>query len=130
MFLRNRAMYKKLAEELRAKRLQEDPNALYDKIKEANQKVLALYDKIITDDKYIGSHYSIGDAMSYVNDAFRQYYDFLRNQHEYNDAKNHDDDSYAERYIKGRVNDSINDVKKRIDYILKEIEKIENDLAA
>ena len=126
----NKVMYKKLAKELRAKRLQENPKALYDKIKEANQKVLALYDKIIADDKYIGSHYGIGDAMSYVNDAFRQYYDFLRNQQEYNDAKSHDDGSYAERFIKGRVNDSINDVKKRIDYILKEIDKLEKELAA
>lgn len=129
-----RARYKKLAAELRAKRLQENPKALYDDIKKLNDRVIAVYDKIMSDEKYVGEYYSIGNLMSYVENCFSQYYDYLRSKRDADDYKKHaeekgrtyDDSNY---YIE-RMNNEINYVKDRIDIAKKEIEAAEERLAA
>lgn len=129
-----RARYKKLAAELRAKRLQENPKALYDDIKKLNDRVIAVYDKIMSDEKYVGEYYGIGNLMSYVENCFSQYYDYLRSKKEVDEYKKHaeekgrkyDDSNY---YVE-RMNNEINYVKERIDRAKKEIEKTEERLAA
>lgn len=129
-----RARYKKLAAELRAKRLQENPKALYDEIKELNDRVIAVYDKIMADEKYVGEYYSIGNLMSYVENCFSQYYDYLRSKRDADDYKKraeekgrkYDDSNY---YIE-RMNNEINYVKERIDRAKKEIQAAEERLAA
>ena len=129
-----RARYKKLSAELRAKRLQENPKALYDDIKELNDRVIAVYDKIMSDEKYVGEYYGIGNLMSYVENCFSQYYDYLRSKKDADDYKKHaeekgrkyDDSNY---YIE-RMNNEINYVKDRIDRAKKEIQAAEERLAA
>lgn len=129
-----RARYKKLAAELRAKRLQENPKALYDEIKELNDRVISVYDKIMSDDKFIGEYYGIGNLMSYVENCFSQYYDYLRSKKEADDYKKHAEEkgrTYDDsNYYVGRMNNEINYVKERIDRAKKEIASAEERLKA
>ena len=129
-----RARYKKLAAELRAKRLQENPKALYDEIKELNDRVISVYDKIMSDEKFIGEYYSIGNLMSYVENCFSQYYDYLRSKKDADDYKKHAEEKGRtydnSNYYIERMNNEINYVKERIDRAKKEIESTEERLKA
>ena len=129
-----RARYKKLAAELRAKRLQENPKALYDDIKKLNDRVIAIYDKIMSDEKYVGEYCGIGNLMSYVENCFSQYYDYLRSKKDVDEYKKRAEEkgrTYDEsNFYVGRMNNEINDVKERIDRAKKEIEAAEERLSA
>ena len=130
-----RARYKKLAAELRAKRLQENPKALYDDIKKLNDRVIAVYDKIMSDEKYVGEYYGIGNLMSYVENCFSQYYDYLRSKKDADDYKKRAEENGRQyddsnNYYIGRMNNEINDVKEHIDRAKKEIEAAEERLSA
>lgn len=121
---RNRKHYKKLAEELRAQRLAEDPQKLYNEIKQINAEVLDLYDTIMNNYEYIDRHYTLSTILNYVDSAFASFYNYIRFSRE---SKREKIDSWA-RDRQNDANNEINDVKRHIDKVKKEIEYIKKDL--
>lgn len=73
-----RANYKQLAKELRAKRLAENPKYLYDELEKLNKEVLDMYKQVVENPELINQWYGIGDLMSYTSNAFNEYFDYIR----------------------------------------------------
>lgn len=123
-----RANYKQLAKELRAKRLAENPKYLYDDLEKLNGEVLDMYKQVSETPELIDKWYGIGDLMSYTSNAFNEYFDYVRymdnakKSEEY--ARQQGDENperhgdYYREYGASKLEDCrkrISDVRKKID---------------
>ena len=131
-----RAHYKVLAKELRAKRLAENPEFLFNEITKTNEKVIEIYRKVSKDYELADKFYSIGDLMSYTANVFDDYFRYLRNMKSANDSQKHAEEEGKEnperygKYYKEQAADYLESCKQRLDRIKKEIDEIEQSLAA
>ncbi len=126
--------YKALAEEMRAKKLINNKEALWDEITKTNQEVIDFYKKLIDNPDYIDKRYNLGDLMQYVNYAFESYYKFVKNwraaDRRVERAKEQgreEPEKYGE-YERSTAKNEINDAKEYIQRIHKEMKNIQKQL--
>ena len=125
---KQKARYRALADEMKAKKLQKDPNALWDEIKKANDEVVNLYKEIISTPENIDKYYSLGLLMGYVSNAYEQ---FVRSMKETYTADKYDKkypDSKDKSINREWAEEYINSAKDYVDRVNKEIEKIKEDM--
>lgn len=123
------ARYKTLAAEMRAKKLQLNPDLLFDEIKATNDKVVELYKRVISEEKFMGTMYDLNCLMQYVTNAYDSFYRYAK------ETKSADefDKKYPEAKGKWNFNRSnaegfINDTKEYVEKVKKMIKDIENQL--
>lgn len=122
------ARYNVMVKEIKAKKLQEDPNILFNEIKQANDDVVALFQKVMSKPENMDMRFDLSDLMRYVSYAYEQFYQsakYLR------DAKRseekHPGKGYG-KYDKEYSNESIRDAKEYLEKVKKTIKEIEDQL--
>ena len=135
--LRNQqARYKTMVAEIKAKKLQKDPNVLFNEIKEANDKVVALYKKVMANPNYLDQYYDLGRLMSYVSYAYESLYKSMKKSREADKEeayalKDGDTPEQAKRWRRHKDEDAqneINDAKEYVEKVKKMIAEIEEKL--
>lgn len=80
MLASQQARYKTLVKEIKAKKLMEDPNLLYDEITQVQTEATALIKEIMSKPEYIDKFYSAADIMRTISYCFEQFYSYAREQ--------------------------------------------------
>ena len=135
------ARYKALAQEIRAKKLQNDPNILFNEITETNKQVIELYKKVMSSTDNLDKYFDLGRLMDYVSGAYESFYRSMKSERQSERQKERYKAKAAERgeefndeqydklnFAKSRANSEINDAKKYIDNVKKMIKEIEDQL--
>ena len=135
------ARYKALAQEIRAKKLQNDPNILFNEITETNKQVIELYKKVMSSTDNLGKYFDLGRLMDYVSGAYESFYRSMKSERQSERQKERYKAKAAERgeefndeqydklnFAKSRAKSEINDAKKYIDNVKKMIKEIEDQL--
>jgi len=73
-----KARYSVLVKEIKAKKLQEDPNILFGEIEKTNQEVIDLYKKVISNPDNMDQRFDLGDLMRYVSYAYECFYKSMK----------------------------------------------------
>jgi hypothetical protein len=123
------ARYKTLAAEMRAKKLQMNPDLLFDDIKATNDKVVELYQKVISKEKFIGVNYDLSCLMQYVSAAYDNFYRYAKETKvadEYD--KKHPENQGKWNFNRSNAQAYINDTKEYIEKVKKMIKDIESQL--
>ena len=136
-----KARYSAMVKEIKAKKLQKDPNVLFDEIKQTNDAVVALYKEVLSKPENIDQYFDLGRLMDYVARAYESFYKSVKSGRdserrkerakqraaakgeEYNEE---DYDKYD--WDKGRSDEEIRDAKEYIEKVKKEIENIKKNL--
>ena len=135
-----KARYKAMVSEIKAKKLQKDPNVLFDEIKLANDRVVALYKKITSKPEYIDKQYDLYRVMQYVSNAYESFYRSMKesregqrdveraikrgeSQEEIDDIKR-----FHKKYSDVRAEHEINDAKEYVNEVNKMCDEIEEKL--
>ena len=133
--------YKALADEIRANKLQKDPNVLFNEITETNKQVVELYKKIMSSTDYLDKYFELGRLMDYVSRAYESFYKSIKYKRSSDkgrerykaraaergkkfDPKEYDEFDYDKEYAQS----SINDAKKYINNVKEMIKEIEAQL--
>ena len=135
------ARYKALADEIRAKKLQNDPNVLFNEIAETNKQVIELYKKVMSSTDNLDKYFDLGRLMDYVSRAYESFYRSMKSERQSERAKERYKAKAAERgkefndeeydkfdFDKSSAKSEINDAKKYIDNVKKMIKEIEDQL--
>lgn len=135
------ARYKALAQEIRAKKLQNDPNVLFNEIAETNKQVIELYKKVMSSTDNLDKYFDLGRLMDYVSRAYESFYRSMKSERQSERAKERYKAKAAERgeefndeeydkldFDKSSAKSEINDAKKYIDNVKKMIKEIEDQL--
>ena len=133
--------YKALADEIRANKLQKDPNVLFNEITETNKQVIELYKKVMSSTDYLDKYFELGRLMDYVSRAYESFYRSMKSERQSEMAKERYKVKAAERgeefndeeydkfdFDKSNAKSEINDAKKYIDNVKKMIKEIEDQL--
>ena len=133
--------YKALADEIRANKLQKDPNVLFNEITETNKQVVELYKKIMSSTDYIDKYFELGRLMDYVSRAYESFYKSIKSGRKSEKGRERAKARAAERgekfdpkeydefdYNKSDAQSSINDAKKYINNVKEMIKEIEAEL--
>ena len=133
--------YKVLADEIRANKLQKDPNVLFNEITETNKQVVELYKKIMSSTEYLDKYFELGRLMDYVSRAYESFYKSIKSGRKSEKSREHAKARAAERgekfdpkeydefdYNKSDAQSSINDAKKYINNVKEMIKEIEAEL--
>lgn len=135
------ARYKALAQEIRAKKLQNDPNILFNEITETNKQVIELYKKVMSSTDNLDKYFDLGRLMDYVSRAYESFYRSMKSERQSERAKERYKVKAAERgeefndeeydkfdFDKSNAKSEINDAKKYVDNVKKMIKEIEDQL--
>ena len=135
------ARYKALAEEIRAKKLQNDPNVLFNEITETNKQVIELYKKVMSSTDNLDKYFDLGRLIDYVSRAYESFYRSMKSERQSERQKERYKAKAAERgeefndeeydkldFDKSSAKSEINDAKKYIDNVKKMIKEIEDQL--
>lgn len=135
------ARYKALAQEIRAKKLQNDPNILFNEIAETNKQVIELYKKVMSSTDNLDKYFDLGRLMDYVSRAYESFYRSMKSERQSEMAKERYKVKAAERgeefndeeydkfdFDKSNAKSEINDAKKYVDNVKKMIKEIEDQL--
>lgn len=133
--------YKALAAEIRANKLQKDPNILFNEITETNKQVVELYKKVMSSTEYLDKYFELGRLMDYVSRAYESFYKSIKSGRKSEKSREHAKARAAERgekfdpkeydefdYNKSDAQSSINDAKKYINNVKEMIKEIEAEL--
>ena len=133
--------YKVLADEIRANKLQNDPNILFNEIAETNKQVIELYKKVMSSTDNLDKYFDLGRLMDYVSRAYESFYRSMKSERQSEMAKERYKVKAAERgeefndeeydkfdFDKSNAKSEINDAKKYIDNVKKMIKEIEDQL--
>lgn len=133
--------YKALAAEIRANKLQKDPNILFNEITETNKQVVELYKKVMSSTEYLDKYFELGRLMDYVSRAYESFYKSIKSGRKSEKSREHAKARAAERgekfdpkeydefdYNKSDAQSSINDAKKYINNVKEMIKEIEAKL--
>lgn len=77
-----KARYKVMVAEIKAKRLQKDPNVLFDEIKKCNDEVVELYKQVMSNPENLDKYFDMGRLMSYVSNAYESFYRSMKETRE------------------------------------------------
>lgn len=135
------ARYKALAQEIRAKKLQNDPNVLFNEIAETNKQVIELYKKVMSSTDNLDKYFDLGRLMDYVSRAYESFYRSMKSERQSERDKERYKAKAAERgeefndeeydkfdFDKSNAKSEINDAKKYVDNVKKMIKEIEDQL--
>lgn len=131
---KQQARYKTMVAEIKAKKLQKDPNVLFDEIKQTNDEVVALYKEVMSTPENLDKYFDMGRLMSYVSYAYESFYKSMKESREgdrmVKRAKERGDDDAIDwgKYNKERARGEINDAKEYLEKVKKEIENIKKNL--
>lgn len=136
MLRSQQARYKTMVAEIKAKKLQKDPNVLFNEIKTVNDQVVALYKKVIGNPNYLDEYFDLGRLMSYVSYAYESFYRSMKKSREGDKEeawalKDGDTPEQAKRYRHFEdetAKNEINDAKEYVEKVKKMIEEIESKL--
>lgn len=133
--------YKVLAAEIRANKLQKDPNILFNEITETNKQVVELYKKVMSSTEYLDKYFELGRLMDYVSRAYESFYKSIKSGRKSEKSRERAKARAAERgekfdpkeydefdYNKSDAQSSINDAKKYINNVKEMIKEIEAEL--
>ena len=131
-----KAKYKTLAAEIKAKKLQSDPSILFDEIKKTNDEVVALYQKVMDNPENIDQRFDLGRLMNYVSNAYEYFYRSIQSSRSANIAvkrakqngKSPEEANRYGEYERKEAESNINDSKEYIDKVKKMIKEIEDQL--
>lgn len=121
------ARYKVMVKEIKAKKLQEDPNILFNDIKKANDDVVALFQEVMSKPENMDMRFDLSDLMRYVSYAYEQFYQSAK----YLRDANHSEERYGKgygKYDKERSDESIRDAKEYVQKVNKMVEEIKENL--
>jgi len=125
---KQKARYKTMVAEIKAKKLQKDPNVLFDEIKQTNDEVVALYKEIMSTPDNLDKYFDMGSLMSYVSGAYERFYRSMKDDRE----ADRDDQKYPNRsgdsWIRQSAKDNIRDAKDFLERAKKMIDEIKNEL--
>lgn len=82
MLAQQQARYKTLVKEIKAKKLMEDPNMMYDEIIKLQEEATALLKEIINKPENIDKFYNAADIMRTISYCFEEFYKYAREQRE------------------------------------------------
>lgn len=135
------ARYRALADEIRANKLQSDPNIFWDEIKKTNDEVTALYAKVMSSPENLDKRFELGRLMNYMAYAYESFYDSVKYSRDSEKRKEHakaraakkgeefNDKDYDQfDFDKANSKQKINDAKEYIDKVKKMIKEIEDNL--
>lgn len=128
------ARYKVLADEMRANKLQKDPTYLFNEIKEAQDKVVALFKKIIGNPDYLDQHFDLARIMDYTAHAYEQFYSSMKSTRNADrrekeaEEEGRDNPKRFRSYHDEDAKRYINDAKEYLDKVKKMIKDIEDQL--
>lgn len=133
--------YKALAAEIRANKLQKDPNVLFNEITETNKQVIELYKKVMSSTEYLDKYFELGRLMDYVSRAYESFYKSIKSGRKSEKGRERAKARAAERgekfdpkeydefdYNRSDAQSSINDAKKYINNVKEMIKEIEAEL--
>ena len=136
-----KARYSAMVKEIKAKKLQKDPNVLFDEIKQTNEAVVALYKEVLSKPENIDQYFDLGRLMDYVARAYESFYksaksgrDSVRRKERAKQRAAERGEEYSEEdydkydWDKGRSDEEIRDAKEYIEKVKKEIENIKKNL--
>lgn len=78
MLKEQKRRYKVLADEMRAKKLQEKSENLFDDIKKANDRVVELYQKVMSNPENMDKYFDLGNLMQYVGYSYESFYKSMK----------------------------------------------------
>lgn len=131
------ARYKALVKEIKAKKLMEDPNLLYDEITQVQTEATALLKEIMSKPEYIDKFYNAADIIRTISYCFEEFYRYVKEQRK--------GEQMVQRYIgKGKEEEAarkaakeyyngesyILDAKKYLKEAQKQIEEIRKQMNA
>lgn len=138
MLKKQQHRYKVLVEEMKAKKLMANKDALFDEIKKVNDEVVNFYKEVMDNPEYIDKLYSLGDIMQYVSYAYESYYKFIRYRREGDRSEERAKKEYPDKsdeeikkwrhYSDKEAESEINDAKEYIDRIRKKIQQTKKEL--
>ena len=126
--------YKALVKEIKAKKLQDDPNILFNEIKKTNDDVIALYQKVIEKPENMDQRLDLDDLMRYVSYAYEQFYKSMKYKRDAErsvERAREKGDEKPERwgeYDRENSDESIRDAKEYVQKVKKMISEIEENL--
>ena len=130
-----RSRYKVLADEMRAKKLQSNITDFFDEIKQTNEDVIKLYEKVISKPEYIDLQFDLGELMRYVSTSYESFYKSIqakrradKSEQSAKDHKANNPKAYRE-FDDERSMEEINYAKEYVNKVKKTIAKIEEELA-
>lgn len=130
------AKYKTLADEMKAKKLQSDPSAFFDEIKQTNDEVVELYKKVMNKSENIDQYFDLARLMDYVSRAYDYLYRSFNSSKDADKAverakskgKSDEDASEYGSYYRKSAESEINDAKEYLDKVKKMIKEIKDEL--
>lgn len=136
MLKEQKAKYKTLAEEIRAKKLQADPSVLFDEIKQTNDDVIELYKKVMDNPENIDQRFDLGRLMNYVSNAYEYFYRSIKSTRDADksveraraNGKSPAEANQYGSYERKSAESEINEAKEYIEKVKKMIKEIEDQL--
>lgn len=132
-----KSRYKTLVSEMKANKLQNNKEDLFNDIKKINDEVVQLYQDIMSKPENLNEYYDLGRLMSYVSYAYESFYKSMKYQYKADKAVEHAQKErgvkpeeaqkwgeYDREYAKNEINDAQDYVKK----IRKEIDTIRAEM--
>ena len=130
-----RSRYKVLADEMRAKKLQSNITDFFGEIKQTNEDVIKLYEKVMSKPEYIDLQFDLGELMRYVSTSYESFYKSIqakrradKSEQSAKDHKANNPKAYRE-FDDERSMEEINYAKEYVNKVKKTIAKIEEELA-
>ena len=133
--------YNALVKEIKARKLQADPNVLLDEIKETNDKAVELFRKVISNPENMDQRFDIDDLMRYMSYAYEQFYKSMKSKRDSDKSierakqrakekgEEFDEKEYNKwNYNKNSSDEYIRDSKEYLQKVKKMIEQIEENI--
>lgn len=136
-----KARYDAMVKEIKAKKLQDDPNILFNDIKKVNDDVVALFQKVMAKPENMDMRFDLSDLMRYVSYAYEEFYKSMKSQRDSDRSKERakqrakergeefNDDDYGKYDLnKSNAKEQIRDSKEYLEKVKKMIKEIEDQL--
>lgn len=136
-----KARYNAMVKEIKAKKLQDDPNILFNDIKKTNDDVVALFQKVMSKPENMDMRFDLSDLMRYVSYAYEEFYKSMKSQRDFNRRKErakqrakergeefNDGDYGKYNFDKSNAKEQIRNSKEYLEKVKKMINEIEDNL--
>ena len=129
-----KARYDAMVKEIKAKKLQDDPNILFNDIKKANDDVVALFQKVMSKPENMDMRFDLSDLMRYVSYAYEQFYKSMSYKRSAEKSVQHAKERGKENpenwgsFDRSSSDESIRDAKEYLEKVNKMIKEIEDQL--
>lgn len=135
------ARYKAMVEEIKAKKLQADPNVYFDEIKQTNEEAMSLFQKVISKPENMDVRFDISELMRYMSYTYEEFYKSMKSSRDADNSEEHakkwneehpdkadKDVTRWSKYDRERAQNEINNSKEYLERVKKMIKEIEDQL--